>query len=214
MLSGRYYLRLLLAFFSRFRGIMFIGLVFGLFIFIAIKYFFPVFFGTTTEYIGITGRYHTDSMPNEILGLISEGLTKIDKEGEVVSDLAESWKTKDGGKTWIFYLKADQKWHDSSDVTSETIQYSFDDLQITTPDLNTIVFELDDSFSPFPSVVSKPTFKKGLLGTGEWKVKKLSLAGSYVSKLILEKDKERKVIKFFPSEEKTKLGCSRIHVFP
>ena len=72
-------------------------------------------------------------------------------------------------------------------ITTESINYSFSDVVVTRPDETTIVFELKDIFAPFPAVVSKPIFKKGLLSNGPWQVKKASLqSGDIFQSLELE----------------------------
>jgi len=157
--------------------------------------------------VGITGRYHTDDLPEIILQDISEGLTKIDDAGQVTAGLAKSWETNDNGKTWIFHLDENKFWQDGKKVSSETVQYSFENVPIERPDSSTLVFRLESPFAPFPSVVAKSTFKKGLLGTGEWRVVNLSLVGSYVERLsLVNKNGDKKVVKFYPTEERVKLA--------
>ncbi len=203
----RYWIRFITTFISRFKGLLFLGLVSGLFIFVALRVMIPLLFGANPTRIGITGRYHVEELPQFILEYSGDGLTRVDDGGNVKPALAEKWDTKDGGKTWTFYLKKGVYWHDGTEVTSETINYSFNDVQIERTDLYSIVFKLKEKFIPFPSVVSKPVFKKGLLGTGEWKVKKISLVGAYVEKIIFtKKDSNDLIFRFYPTEEHTKLA--------
>jgi len=161
--------------------------------------------GTSIEKMGLTGRYHTDNLPNFILESVGDGLTKVNETGIVEPNLAKSWETPDKGKTWVFHLKDNIFWQDGKEVTSETINYQFSDVTIERPDSKTIIFKLQDPFSPFPVVVSKPVFKKGLLGTGEWKVTKATIAGGFVQKLVLvDEEKNKKIYKFYPTEERAK----------
>lgn len=202
----RYYLRLTFAFLARFRGVLLISLVLGLFLFFGLQFVYPSLIHDTQR-IGITGRYHSNNLPDSILDQIGEGLTKINASGQVEPALAQSWVSEDQGKTWIFKLKKDITWQDGEKVVAQDIRYSFEDVKISTPDGQTIIFELESPFAPFPAIVAKPAFKKGLLGTGSWRVTKISLAGTYVQRLDL-KDREgnRQVIKFYPTEERTKLA--------
>ena len=164
--------------------------------------------------IGLTGRYSTNNLPNNILEMIGDGLTQLDKSGNVEPNLASSWETPDKGKTWIFKLKNNISWQDGEKVISSGVSYQFSDVTIEYPDKSTIVFKLQNPYSAFPSVVSRPTFKKGLLGTGSWEVKKLSLSGSFVDQINLERkvgdtvqDGASKIqYKFYPTEERTKLA--------
>ena len=122
-------------------------------------------------------------------------------------NIAKSWETSDGGKTWIFYLNDNLVWQDEKKLKASDINYEFSDAKIEKPDDNTIKFSLQSSFSAFPVVLSKPIFKKGLLGVGDYKVKKVSLVGGLVQKLTLQ-DKNSNILiyKFYPTEERLKLA--------
>jgi len=202
----RYFIRFVPAFLARFKGVLGIGVLLGLASFVVLQIIYPALSGQTQR-IGITGRYQSNNLPNEILTQIGSGLTHLNEAGEVEPDLAESWEVKDEGKTWIFHLKKDLKWQDGKEVTADTVNYTFEDVRTEIPDKYTLVFKLDSAFAPFPAVLAKPAFKKGLLGTGEWRVTDISLAGNFVQKLILKnKEGNRQIIKFYPTEERTKLA--------
>jgi peptide/nickel transport system substrate-binding protein len=139
--------------------------------------------------------------------MISSGLTGLDAAGNVQPALAESWETSDSGKTWTFKLKPEIFWQDGKKLVSADVSYQFSDATVTYPDDQTITFTLQSAYSAFPSVVARPVFRKGLLGTGEWKVDDLSLVGDFIDHLALEKENgERAVYKFYPTEERTKLA--------
>jgi len=171
------------------------GVGLGVLFFVALSFLLPVLSGRGTQIIGITGRYTVSTLPNKILSKISGGLTKLDPDGSVTTGLADSWETPDKGKTWIFKLNKDSTWQDGKKITSNTINYQFSDVTVENPDPLTIIFKLQNPYSAFPFVVSKPIFKKGLLGTGEWEVKNLSLAGSYVDQITLINQEKQKMIK-------------------
>ncbi|EKE12488.1 MAG: Extracellular solute-binding protein, family 5 [uncultured bacterium] len=207
MLNLRYIFRLVGAFVSRFKVLIFVGIGFGVVFFFLLKFLIPALsFGETTR-IGLTGRYTAASLPSSILNLIGNGLTKIEEDGSVAPDLASSWETTDKGKTWIFTLKDNVYWQDGDKVTSKTINYQFSDVTVERPDEKTIVFKLQNTYSAFPAVVSRPTFKSGLLGTGAWEVDKISLNGSNVEELKLVSKKAGDIVyKFYPTEERTKIA--------
>lgn len=207
MLNLRYIFRLVGAFVSRFKVLIFVGVGFGVVFFFLLKFLIPALsFGETTR-IGLTGRYTAASLPSSILNLIGNGLTKIEEDGSVAPDLASSWETTDKGKTWIFTLKDNVYWQDGDKVTSKTINYQFSDVTVERPDEKTIVFKLQNTYSAFPAVVSRPTFKSGLLGTGAWEVDKISLNGSNVEELKLVSKKAGDIVyKFYPTEERTKIA--------
>jgi peptide/nickel transport system substrate-binding protein len=208
MPSIRYFFRLTLAFFSRFKALIVIGIGLGIVIFLILNIILPKFGGWEVRRIGLSGRYNTNTLPNNILGMIGNGLTALDENNNVIPNMAESWSTPDKGKTWTFKLKEGLIWQDGRVVISKDINYQFSDAVVTHPDNQTITFTLLNPYSAFPSVVAKPIFKLGLLGTGDWEVKNLSLVGDdFVDQITLENIKKQRIIyKFFPTEARLKLA--------
>lgn len=203
----RYFFRLVNAFVGRFKIVIFLGFIVGVVIFLTTSLVIPRLMPGKVERIAINGRFQTDTLPDEILGQISSGLTSLNEAGIPEPNLAKSWESPDKGNTWIFTLDSTKKWQDGTPLTSDTLVYEFSDVVIERPDVNTIVFKLQDPYSPFPVVVSKPVFRQGLLGTGDWEVKKISIAGVYIQELVLtNKNKDTKIYKFYPSVERTKLA--------
>lgn len=205
-MSLRYFIRLMQAFFKRFKSIIFLGFILGIVFFLFLSFLLPGLLSYKVK-VGIVGRYTVDNLPSSIANKISNGLTKTDDNGNVLPNIAKSWDTSDGGKTWSFYLNEDVKWQDGKNVISDDINYEFSDATITKVSASQIEFKLDTQFSAFPVILNKPIFKKGLLGTGEWKVKNVSLAGGYVQNLTLvNSKKDTLVYKFYPSDDKMILG--------
>lgn len=207
MVNLRYIFRLISAFVARFKALLAIGILLGIVFFFVLRFVLPIISQSGTERIGLTGRFTTTSLPRDILEMVGDGLTKLDASGQVEPNLANFWETTDKGKTWIFTIKDGVLWQDGKKVTSASINYQFSDVTIDRPNDKTIIFKLQTPYSAFPTVVSRPTFKKGLLGTGNWQVKKLSLNGAYVEQIALEnKGGEKVIYKFYPTEERTKLA--------
>lgn len=207
MRTLRYWTHFTLLFLKRFKAILFFGVIVGLFVFIFLLFYMPKFFETDSRTIGVTGRYHVDELPNFVLEDIGDGLTTLSDDGTPEPSLASSWSISDDGKTWTFVLKDNLTWQDGKDLKSQDITYSFEDVTISYPDEKKIEFKLESPFSPFPTILSKPVFKKGLLGTGNWSVHKISLTSNFVQEILLvDKEGERKKIKFYPTQERTKLA--------
>lgn len=207
MPNFRYIFRLVSTFLTKFKPIILIAVLLGIGVFYAIGLIIPSLGSSKTERVGITGRFTPTSLPPDILNLIGDGLTKVSPSGDVEPNIASSWQTPDRGKTWIFTIKQNLFWQDGKKVTSETVNYEFSDLETEKPDAQTLVFKLQNPYSPFPVVVSTPIFKKGLLGTGDWRVKKISLSGGFVSAITLsDAKKNKKIYKFYPTEERAKIA--------
>lgn len=206
-MSFRYILRLIGAFLVRFRLVILVGIIIGIAVFFIFRLFGNSIFENKVENIGISGRYTASNIPPDILNLIGQGLTKMDDKDLPAPALAASWETPDGGKTWIFHLKDNVYWQDGKKVDSESINYQFSDAKVEKPDTKTVVFKLENPYSPFPTIVSQPVFKKGFLGTGDWKVTKVTMNGDYVQQMaITNKKGEKKVFKFYPTEDRAKLA--------
>ncbi|OGM23010.1 hypothetical protein A2961_01280 [Candidatus Woesebacteria bacterium RIFCSPLOWO2_01_FULL_39_21] len=207
MFTIRYLTRLLIEFIIRFRLVFILSIIIGTISFFFVRAIAPLIFDNKIVRIGISGRFTVEDIPYNIQRQISRGLTKTEESGKVEPDLAQSWETPDKGKTWIFILKKDLKWNDGSPLKSRDLNYNFSDVISEFPDENTIVFKLSTPYSPFPVVVSKPVFKKGLLGVSSWKIDKITLMGSFVQTLAISDDSgTKKIYKFYPTEDQTKLA--------
>jgi len=57
---------------------------------------------------------------------IFEGLTRIDRHGEVKPALAEKWEISPDGRTYVFHLRKDVLFHDGAPFSAETVKFSFD----------------------------------------------------------------------------------------
>lgn len=199
------YPRLILAFINKFKLVLILSAVLGIAIFLSSEILIP---GLTrkSENFGIVGEYGAENLPDSITKLISTGLTNIDSKGTAIPGIAESWEASDSGKIWTFHINKNLKWQDGSKITSKDINYNFSDASVEKPDKYTIIFKLKTPLSNFPVIVSKPVFKIGLLGEGDWKVKNLSLTGTFIETLTLEKGDREKTFKFYPTEDRAKLA--------
>ncbi|MBU1922422.1 hypothetical protein KKD84_04360 [Patescibacteria group bacterium] len=106
----------------------------------------------------------------DLTGLIYSGLLKIDADGQIQPDLAESYEISEDGKVYIFYIKGDARWHDGLEVTANDVVYTFD--CILNPDYAsplivslrgtyveaiddlTVKFTLEEPFAPFLSTLT------------------------------------------------------------
>ncbi len=101
----------------------------------------------------------------DIASLIFSGLMKYDNDQKLVVDLAESYTVSEDKKTYTFILKKDVKWHDGRPFTANDVLFtfnliqdaqvnsplhvSFDGVEVTASDENTINFVLQEPFNPF-----------------------------------------------------------------
>ncbi|HRR05573.1 MAG TPA: ABC transporter substrate-binding protein, partial [Candidatus Woesebacteria bacterium] len=123
--------------------------------------------------------------------MASHGLTELNEDGSAKPDLAESWEIKNDGKEYWFKLKENLFWQDGKPVTAFDFNLKFTDVAVSVIDKRTIKFQLKESFSPFPVILSKPLFKKGLIGTGDYRFQSVKMKGQIVEKIVLVPVKEK-----------------------
>jgi oligopeptide transport system substrate-binding protein len=96
--------------------------------------------GTTTPSIDVEGQVlylsgndpysldpavSGDASSNTYIIQIYSGLVRLDENLMVVPDIADSWKTSNGGCTYTFYLREDVYFHDGKPVMAEDFYYSW-----------------------------------------------------------------------------------------
>ena len=67
----------------------------------------------------------SDSASHEIAGYIYNGLVKLDKNLNIVGDLAESWDISKDKLTFTFHLKKGVKWHDGKPFSAHDVMYTY-----------------------------------------------------------------------------------------
>nr|NIS39827.1 peptide ABC transporter substrate-binding protein [Desulfuromonadales bacterium] len=55
------------------------------------------------------------------LGCLHNYLTEIDAQGNLVSELAESWEGSDDAKTWVFKLRKDVAFHNGKTLDAADV---------------------------------------------------------------------------------------------
>lgn len=164
--------------------------------------------------IGLVGQGFSNEFPDEVLKDLSFGLVSISEKGEPLPNIAKSWTATDEGKTYIFEVPDQNKnsklfWHDGKQFSISDVNYNFKDATLST-DNNKIIFKLKEAFSPFPSILSKPLFRKGLVGLGSYKVKKIVKKGKRVESVLLTPVNDsvlpNKLYRFYNNESDLKTG--------
>ncbi|OGG11986.1 hypothetical protein A2Z00_02050 [Candidatus Gottesmanbacteria bacterium RBG_13_45_10] len=130
--------------------------------------------------IGMVGAFTPTTLPLSIQKRISLGLTDINPDGSVKPALATSWVATDSGKIFTFFLRTDAMWHNGKPVEAKDVNYNIKNVTFTVLDPKTIRVTLNSSYSPFPTLVSRPLFQPGLVGFGEYKVSSIQLIGDTV----------------------------------
>lgn len=210
MKNLRFWLRFISTYWRRFQKLVFLSSIIGVVAFILIPRLEPLFSNFNDgERVGVVGRYTVDGIPLKIQSRISLGLTQVDEAGKAIPELAVSWNPEEDGKVWIFKIGA-FKWQDGSKVTARDINYKFSDAITEVVDDQTVKFVLKDPYAPFPTVVSRPVFKKGFMGIGDWRVNRVVFFSNsnYVRSIKLKNIKSSAIetYKFYLTENDAKTG--------
>lgn len=187
----------------------FLGLVAFFLLLVVFSYIAPHLPFVRKEVIGVVGSYKVDTIPDDILQNISDGLTSIGSDGLPKPGLAASWGIENNGKKYIFRLKANTYYSDGSKLTSDNVPLSYKDVHVIKPDHETIVFQLRDSYAPFLETISHPIFKKGFIGTGNYIVRDIKLNSDFLESLSLVSRKDNTLIKtyaFYPTTDALKVA--------
>lgn len=197
---------LIKAYIKRWRKTILLFFIFGILLFVGLIVFMPYIIQKIPvgqkQTIGIVGAYTIDSLPSEIVSEISGGLTSVTPEGAIKPNAATSWKIQNNGKKYIFTLNPTTTFTDGTKLTSANVNYNFSDAKTTRPDKHTIIFTLKDTYAPFLVTASRPLFKPGFVGIGDYKLQNIKLNGSFVESLTLASRTNRFHIKnyqFYPS---------------
>lgn len=89
----------------------------------------PAFGGVYVEGVPGVPRYlnpllATTNVDQDVARLAFAGLTRFDRDGTIVPDLAAAFRIDPDGKTWTFELRPDAYWHDGREVTADDIVYT------------------------------------------------------------------------------------------
>lgn len=69
--------------------------------------------------------FASDSASAEISRHIFNGLTKYDRNINIIGELAESWDISPDGLTIVFHLRKGVKWHDGVEFTSDDVIFTY-----------------------------------------------------------------------------------------
>lgn len=143
----------------------------------------PAFGGTYVEGVAGVVQYldpiiAATNVDQDVSRLVFSGLTRFDRDGTIVPDLA-TFEVDATGKVWTFFIRTDATWHDGVPVTADDVAYTVGLLQdrayggpfadafrgvkvaILAP--NVARFTLPDSYAPFAGSTTVPLLPAHLL---------------------------------------------------
>lgn len=142
--------------------------------------------GSDQKVIGVVGIYSPTELPLNIQRLISAGLVDIDDSGKAIPAVAEKWDILDEGKTYKFYLREDLIWHDGQKFSARDINYNLKDAEFVPLNDYQIEIRLKEPFVPLPNFLTRPLFRKNLVGLGSYKLVTVNLRTGSIELMRLE----------------------------
>jgi peptide/nickel transport system substrate-binding protein len=119
------------------------------------------------------------NVDQDVSRLVFTGLTRFDRDGTIVADLASTYDVDATGKIWTFTIRPDANWHDAVPVTADDVLYTVQLLQdpaytgpfadafkgVTVTALGTKIvrFALPDAYAPFAGSTTVPLLPAHLL---------------------------------------------------
>ena len=156
------------------------------------------------ERIGFIGEYTPSTLPLSIQEQLSFGLTRIASDGSTLPGIASSWEATDSGKQYTFHLREDVVWHTGKKAIATDLNYNIRSVSFKALNNHTISATLQNPYSPFLTLVSKPIFQSNLTGFGPYKINSIRLKGDKIVflRLVTATKKELPIIeyRFYKSE--------------
>lgn len=213
VIKRRLIIWLIKAYIKRWGKIIFLSFIVGLGVFFLLRSLLISFVHQLTieskEVVGVVGSYTVDTLPSSLLSDVSHGLTKVDENGNVKPDLATTWKILDNGKTYELMLNTKEHFTDGTPLTSKEIAMSFSNVKIDRPAPNKIIFHLKDPYAPFLVTLSRPVFRNGFVGIGDYTIKHIKFNGSFIQSMTLAPTKSgvtTLVYQFYPTDDALKIA--------
>ncbi len=166
---------------------------------------FHLFFQNNILREGFIGTFQEQDLPIQVTSFISQSLVGEDSSGRIKPNLVSGWDTNNDATEFRFKLKDGLKWSDGAPIKSSDIAFDIPNTNVSYPDEKIIQFNLKEPYSPLPSLLQKPIFKKGsLIGIGPYRVSKIEKSRVFITKIILESSDEgfpKLYIRFYPNEK-------------
>jgi len=85
--------------------------------------------GSIADAVSLMPMLSTDSASHAVTGIVFNGLTKVDKDLNIVGDVAQEWTISEDGRIITFLLKKGVRWHDGKPLTARDVKFTFDTIR-------------------------------------------------------------------------------------
>lgn len=124
--------------------------------------------------------YATSDVDRTLSRLLFAGLLKYSAQGKLEPNLAASYRVDENGRQYTVTLKKGLTWHDGRPLTAQDVAFTFKTIKdpdarsplftswqnvaVTTPNQNTIVFRLPSALASFPYTLTTGIIPQHILG--------------------------------------------------
>lgn len=169
-------------------------------------------FNLNTVSEGFVGTFQEHDLPTEVTRLVSSGLVETDPSGRMTPKIADSWEVNKDATVYKFRLRSGLKWTSGAAIKSSDMDFAIPNTEVSFPDDKTIEFKLKESYAAFPSLLTKPIFKRDtLMGVGPYKISKIEKSRIFITKVILDPTVDNMpqiLVRFYPNEKTAMTGFS------
>jgi peptide/nickel transport system substrate-binding protein len=149
-------------------------------------------FASIGEPLNLIPAISSDSASHEIAGFVYNGLITLDKDMNIIGDLAKSWEVSKDNLTIIFHLRDDVVWHDGAPFTAEDVLFTYRFMiDNTTPTAYDKDFRMVSSVEAPDTYTVKISYTEpyspALPGWGIWIMPKHLLEGTPATKSSLQR---------------------------
>jgi len=145
----------------------------------------PAYGGTYVEGVAGVPQYlnpviAATDVDQDVARLAFSGLTRYDRAGAIVPDLASAFHTESDGRIWTFDIREDATWHDGQPVTADDVVFTvrllqdrgyvgpysdaFRGVTVDKISMRSVRFTLPDVYGPFADSTTVPLLPSHLLG--------------------------------------------------
>ncbi len=158
---------------------------------------------------GVIGVYNETTLPQSVTNLLSQPLIRVDQSGLPQPQLVKSWTVNNDATVYTLTLKDNLYWNDGTKLKASDLAINLVDVTINILDEKNIEFKLNEAFSPFPSLLIDPIFKKNsLVGVGDYRVSSIDKNQQLITKLQLKPLSDptlpNVIVRFYPDEKTLK----------
>jgi len=141
--------------------------------------------GFQTKTIGVEGLYSQNSLPKEVTSLLTSSLIDVAENQKLIpSTILKEIVLQEDNQTYLLTLNP-ATWHDGTPFVAGDINLQIGGAAIEIQSSTQLKIITAKPFAPLMSTLTKPLFKKNLIGLGPYKLRKIEYQDGYIKTISL-----------------------------